>query len=55
MVVKTVAVFGLVATLGNVLYGSIFLATDILSEVYGKKAARRGRFAQRVAVDTASH
>jgi len=41
-VLKTVQLFGLVATLGNILYGSIFLATDILSEVYGKKAARRG-------------
>ena len=41
-VIKTVEIFGFVATLGNVLYGSIFLATDILSEVYGKKAARRG-------------
>jgi len=42
MVVKTVQIFGLVATLGNVVYGSIFFATDILSEVYGKKTARRG-------------
>ena len=41
-VVKTVEIFGFVATLGNVLYGSIFFATDILSEVYGRKAARRG-------------
>ncbi|MBN1862642.1 MAG: queuosine precursor transporter, partial [Dehalococcoidales bacterium] len=41
-VVKTVAIFGLVATLGNVIYGSIFFATDILSEVYGKQTARRG-------------
>jgi len=41
-VLKTVQLFGLVATLGNVLYGSIFFATDVLSEVYGKKAARRG-------------
>lgn len=41
-VVKTVEIFGLVATLGNVLYASIFLATDILNEVYGKKEARRG-------------
>lgn len=41
-VVKTVEIFGLVATLGNVLYGSIFFATDILNEVYGKKEARRG-------------
>ena len=41
-VVKTVAIFGLVATLGNVLYGSIFFATDILSEIYGREVARRG-------------
>jgi len=41
-VLKTVQLFGLVATLGNILYASIFFATDILSEVYGKKAARRG-------------
>jgi uncharacterized integral membrane protein (TIGR00697 family) len=41
-VVKTVEMFGLVATLGNVLYGSLFFATDVLSEVYGKKTARRG-------------
>ena len=41
-VIKTVEIFGFVATLGNILYGSIFLATDLLSEVYGKKEARRG-------------
>jgi len=41
-VIKTVEIFGLVATLGNILYGSIFLATDLLSEVYGKKEARKG-------------
>lgn len=41
-VIKTVELFGLVATLGNILYGSIFLATDLLSEVFGKKEARRG-------------
>ena len=41
-VVKTVEVFGFVSTLGNILYGSIFFATDILTEVYGKRAARRG-------------
>ncbi len=41
-VVKTVQLFGLVATLGNILYGSLFFATDVLSEVYGKKSARRG-------------
>jgi len=41
-VLKTVQLFGLVATLGNVLYAGIFFSTDILSEIYGKKAARRG-------------
>ncbi len=40
-VTKTVVLFGLTATLGNVLYGSVFLATDILSELYGSKEARR--------------
>ncbi|MFC2019365.1 queuosine precursor transporter [Chloroflexota bacterium] len=41
-VVKTIELFGMVATLGNVLYASIFFATDLLNEVYGKQAARRG-------------
>lgn len=41
-VLKTVNLFGLTTTLGNVLYASIFLATDILSEMYGKEDARRG-------------
>ena len=41
-VIKISEVFGFTATLGNILYGSIFLATDLLSEVYGKKEARRG-------------
>lgn len=40
-VTKTVVLFGLTATLGNVLYGSVFLATDILSELYGTREARR--------------
>lgn len=41
-VIKTVNLFGMVATLGNVIYASIFFCTDVLSEVYGKSAARRG-------------
>lgn len=40
-VLKCVTMFGLAMTLGNVLYGSTFLATDILSEQYGGKTARR--------------
>ncbi|MGI8315305.1 queuosine precursor transporter [Halobacillus mangrovi] len=40
-VVKTVELFGLNATLGNILYGTAFLATDILNEKYGKKDAQK--------------
>ncbi len=32
--------FGMEQTLGNILFGSTFLVTDILSELYGKKEAR---------------
>ena len=39
---KTVELVGFTATLGNIVYASSFLATDILSERYGKGAARRG-------------
>ena len=41
-VIKTVQLFGITTTLGNVLYASVFLTTDILGEFYGKKAARQG-------------
>jgi len=41
-VLKTVELFGLTTTLGNVLYASVFLATDLLSEFYGKKEAQKG-------------
>ncbi len=41
-VVVTIELFGLVATLGNIVYASIFLATDILSEHYGASEARKG-------------
>lgn len=37
---KCIDLFGLSATLGNVLFASSFLATDMLSECYGKKIAR---------------
>jgi queuosine precursor transporter len=40
-VVKTVELFGLTATLGNIAYASSFLVTDILSENHGKAAARK--------------
>jgi len=43
-VTKTITLFGMEATGGNVLYGAIFLSTDLLSEYYGKQAARKGVF-----------
>ena len=39
-VLQGIELFSLQATLGNTLYGSIFLATDILVEKYGKKTAQ---------------
>lgn len=36
--------FGMEQTLGNTLFASTFLATDILSEVYGKKDSQKGAF-----------
>jgi uncharacterized integral membrane protein (TIGR00697 family) len=40
-VLIVVRAFGMEQTLGNVLFASTFLTTDILSEIYGKKAADR--------------
>ncbi len=40
-VTKTIHLFGLTATLGNIVYATSFLVTDILSENYGKKDASR--------------
>ena len=34
--------FGMDQTLGNTLFAATFLATDILSEVFGKKEAGKG-------------
>ena len=39
--IKTIDVFGLTTSLGNISYGAIFLTTDILSEIYGEKEARK--------------
>lgn len=41
-VTKSVDVFHISGTVGNVMFASNFLATDILSECYGKKAAKKG-------------
>lgn len=40
-VIQTVELFGMVATLGNIVYASSFLITDILSENYGKEEAKK--------------
>ena len=43
-VLKLVELFGITATLGNIVYASSFLITDILSEIYGKDEAKKGVF-----------
>lgn len=40
-VMKLIDIFGITITLGNILYGSIFFATDLLSEFFGKKEAKK--------------
>lgn len=40
--IKQVNVLGLSGTLGNILFASNFLATDILTEDYGEKTAKKG-------------
>ncbi len=39
-----VDLFGWTATLGNIMYGTIFLGTDALNEIYGKKDAKKAVF-----------
>ncbi len=40
-VMKTIGIFGLVTAMGNVIYSSIFLVSDILNEIYGKREAKK--------------
>jgi uncharacterized integral membrane protein (TIGR00697 family) len=40
-VMKTVQIFGLVTALGNVVYSSLFLVTDIINENHSKKDAQK--------------
>ena len=40
-VVKTIDILGFTTCLGNISYGAIFLTTDIISEKYGEKEARK--------------
>ena len=39
---KNIDLFGLNLAAGHVMFGSVFLATDILSECYGKEHAKKG-------------
>ena len=41
LVCKSIDILGLTASLGNVMFASIFLATDILSEKYDVKDSRK--------------
>lgn len=41
---KSVTLLGMGAALGNVMFASNFLSTDILTECYGKKEAKKGVF-----------
>lgn len=40
-VLKQITIFGINATLGNIIYASSYIATDILSEFYGKKLQKK--------------
>lgn len=40
-VVKTIEMFGLVMTLGNTIYATIYLTSDLLNEKYGEQAAKK--------------
>ncbi len=40
-VIKLVSLFGITSTLGNIVYASAFLVTDILSENHGKEDAKQ--------------
>lgn len=40
-VLIVVVAFGMEQTLGNILFASTFLVTDILSEIYGKEASKK--------------
>ncbi|HOO43803.1 MAG TPA: queuosine precursor transporter [Bacillota bacterium] len=43
-VIEIIDLFWMQATLGNIMYGTIFLGTDALNEIYGKKSATKAVF-----------
>lgn len=42
LVTKCIRLFGMEVTLGNVLFGTVFLCTDMLNELHGYKESRKG-------------
>ncbi|BCR20663.1 queuosine precursor transporter [Borrelia miyamotoi] len=40
-VLKQITIFGFNATLGNIIYASSYVATDILSELYGREISKK--------------
>lgn len=40
-VAKTIEMFGIVMTLGNTMYGTIYMTSDLLNEKYGEKDAKK--------------
>ncbi len=40
-VLKQITIFGINATLGNIIYTSSYIATDMLSEFYGEKTSKK--------------
>ncbi|MBD1381629.1 queuosine precursor transporter [Metabacillus arenae] len=40
-VIKTIELFGLTATMGNIMYGTAFFVTDVINEKYGEKEAKK--------------
>lgn len=40
-VIKAIEIFSITATLGNVMFASVYLATDILNDIYGRRVAKR--------------
>ena len=40
-VMKTIQIFGLVTAMGNVIYSSLYLVTDIINENHSKKDAQK--------------
>ena len=49
-VCKNIDLIGISATLGNVLFASNFLATDMLNELYDKKSAKKGVYIGAIAI-----